>query len=185
MKLFSTNSAPSLLAMPLAAILLAAPPIAARSQADAGAGAAAVKQINTECGAIQDALTALHPISLVYAQSTWKVASDADVSVAERTHASVTIANVWKQGKDYAWVHAHTFDQQGDQRATQLCFRQKDGSLERVRQAATVPDLSGAAAEQAYYGSDGALIQKTGAFEVNDPMIAKKVADLPFYKTLP
>jgi hypothetical protein len=71
------------------------------------------------------------------------------------------------------------------QRATQLCFRQSDGTLERARQATTVPSLAAAGAEQAYYASNGKLIQKTTLFEQNDPMLAKKIAALPFFAVLP
>lgn len=147
--------------------------------------ATAIKAIDVDCGAIQDALPALTPMHFIGVASTWKVASDADVTVAERTHRSLVIADVWSQGKNFAWVRAHAYDQQGDQRATQLCFRQQDGSLERARQAATSPELNAAAAEQAYFASDGSLIQKTAGFEVNDPVLAKKVEALPFYKTTP
>lgn len=145
----------------------------------------AVKAIDVDCGAIQDALPALTPQHFVGIASTWKVATDADVTVAERTHRALVIADVWSQGKNFAWVRAHAYDQQGDQRATQLCFRQADGTLERARQAATSPELNAAAAEQAYFASDGSLIQKTAGFEVNDPMLAKKVEALPFYKATP
>jgi ligand-binding SRPBCC domain-containing protein len=147
--------------------------------------ASAVKQIDSDCSAIQSATMALKPIHFALISSKWKVMSDADYTVAEQTHASVAFADVWTQGKNPAWVHSHTFTASGTQRATQLCFRQADGTLERVRQAATVDDLGGAAAEQAYYASDGTVIQKTSLFAVNDPAIAKKVADLPFYSMLP
>ncbi len=146
---------------------------------------AQIKAIDTECSAISDAILALKPIQLVFANSSWKIASDQDVTVAERTHASVTIVDVWKQGKNYAWVHSHSYDQKGNQTATQLCFRQKDGTLERARQAATVADLNGAASARAYYASDGTLLMKTETFEVDDPAIAKKVTSLPYYKDLP
>ncbi|MBV8198635.1 MAG: hypothetical protein JO263_10895 [Candidatus Eremiobacteraeota bacterium] len=147
--------------------------------------ASAVKQIDSECSAIQSAIMALKPVHVALISSTWKVESDADYAVAERTHAAVAFADVWTQGKNPAWVHAHSFTASGAQRATQLCFRQADGTLERVRQAATVDGLNGAAAEQAYYASDGSLIQKTSLFAVDDPAIAKKVAELPFYSVLP
>jgi hypothetical protein len=145
----------------------------------------AIKQIDTECNAIQDAVMALHPIHVVYRSGNWAVLSDADMAVAVQTKASITFADVYKQQSNYAWVHAHSFDAKGNQRATQLCFRQSDGTLQRVRQAATVPDLAAATAKQAYYASDGTVIQKTTLFEENDPMIAKTVKSLPFYSQLP
>ena len=176
MRLFGTRIAAASL---LAAMMLSAP-IAARSQDAAG-----VKAINTECNAIQSAIQALHPVHLALVSSQWKVLSDADFTVAERTHASITLVDAWKSGKNYAWIHAHTFDAKGDQRATQLCFRQSDGTLERARQATTVENLNAAAAEQAFFSSDGKVIQKTAAFEENDPALAKKVEALPFYSQLP
>jgi hypothetical protein len=165
-----------------ALILAAGAPTIVHAQNDQPAP---VKQIDTECNAIQNAVMALKPIHVLLQSGTWKVASDGDVAVAERTHAAVTIADVWKQGKSFAWVHSHSFDQQGNQRATQLCFRQKDGTLARVRQATSVPALSNAGAEQAFFAPDGTMIQASAAFEANDPMVAKQVTALPFYKVLP
>ncbi len=144
-----------------------------------------VKAIDTDCSAIANAVMVLKPIHVVSAGSTWKIASDQDVTLAERRHASVTIADVWKQGSNYAWVHSHSYDQKGNQSATQLCFRQVDGSLERARQALTLEDLSGADAAVGYFASDGSVIYKSVTFEINDPALAKKVSDLPFYKELP
>jgi hypothetical protein len=163
---------------------IALAPTPARSSGSSSV-AAQVKAIDTDCSAIQDAVMALKPIQLIGSSSTWKVASDADVTVAERTKASVTIADVWKQGKNIAWVHSHSITQSGKQLATQLCFRQKDGTLERARQAATVPNLNEAGAERAYYASDGTLLQKSELFEANDPAVAKKITALPFYNQLP
>lgn len=145
----------------------------------------AVKSIDSDCSAIQNAVMALHPIHVVLAGSQWKVMSEGDYTVAEQTHKSITFADVYKQGKDYAWVHAHSFNASGKQTATQLCFRQADGSLERARQAETVPNLDAAGAEAAYYEPNGTVIQKTALFEVNDPMIAKRVKELAFYQVLP
>jgi hypothetical protein len=155
------------------------------AQSQANDPAIQQKQIDTDCSAIQSAVMALHPVHFLLSSSTWRVVSDGDVAVADRTHAAVTIADVWMQKKQPAWVHAHSYDQQGNQRATQLCYRQKDGSLQRARQAATVPNLDGAAAEQAFYTSDGTLIHATAAFATDDPIAAKQVTALPFYKMLP
>jgi hypothetical protein len=147
--------------------------------------AAAIAAINTECNAIQDAVMALHPVRVAYRSGQWLVVSDAQYMAAEKVGASLTLADAYKQGSKFAWVQSHTFDSSGKQRATQLCFRQSDGTLERARQATTEPSLAAAAAEQAYYSSDGKLIQKTALFEQNDPMLAKKIAALPFFAVLP
>jgi len=149
------------------------------------AQADAVKQIDSDCLAIQNAIMALHPIHVALIAGQWKVLSEGDYAVAEQTHKSITFADVYKQGNNYAWVHSHSFSESGKQTATQLCFRQADGSLERARQAATVPNLDAAGAEAAYYTPDGKVIQKTSLFEVNDPAIAKSVKELAFYQVLP
>lgn len=154
----------------------------AKSQAG---DASTIGQINTECTAIQNAVMALHPIHVAYQSGTWVVLSDAHFAVAEKVRASIMFADVYKQGSNYAWVAAHSFDASGKQRATQLCFRQTNGTLARARQATTVPDLAAASAQQAYFTSDGALIQKTTLFEKNDPQLAKKIKALPFYSVLP
>lgn len=147
--------------------------------------ALAVKQIDDECNAIQNAVMALKPTYVAYQTGKWVVVPEGDAAVAMQTNAKATFANVYKQGDNYAWIHAHSVSAGGTQRATQLCFRQSDGTLARVRQAATIPDLNAASAEQAYYLSNGRLIQKTKLFEENDPMIAKTIKDLPFYAVLP
>lgn len=144
-----------------------------------------VQQIDSDCGAIQNAVMALHPIHVALVAGQWKVMSEGDYTVAEQTHKSITFADVYKQGNNYAWVHSHSFTAEGKQTATQLCFRQADGSLERARQASTIPDLDAASAQVAYYSPDGKVIQKTALFEVNDPAIAKQVKKLAFYQVLP
>jgi len=145
----------------------------------------AAQRIDADCSAIQNATMALKPIHVAQISGTWRVFAEGDWAAAEETHKSVVFADVWKQGNAPAWVSAHSFNANGDQRAVQLCFRQADGTLERAKQAATAPDLDAAAAETAYFAPDGSVIQKTALFEVNDPAIAKKVADLPFYSVLP
>jgi hypothetical protein len=149
------------------------------------AAASQVKAIDTDCSAIQNAVMALKPIHLALLNSNWKVLSDADYTVAERTHASITLVDAWKQGNNYAWIHSHSFSASGTQRATQLCFRQANGSLERARQAADVPSLGAAGAKAAYFSSDGTLIFKVSGFEVNDPAVAKTIKELPYYSVLP
>ena len=144
-----------------------------------------VKQIDTDCQAIQNATMALAPAHLALVAGTWRVFSEGDYAVVEQTHKSIAFADVWKQGSNPAWVSGHSFNANGDQRAVQLCYRQADGTLERAKQAATAPGLDAASAEVAYFGSDGSVVQKTSLFEVNDPALAKKITDLPFYNVLP
>lgn len=146
---------------------------------------AAVTQIDTDCLAIQNAVMALKPMHVALEHGTWSVLSDADYAVVVQQKAIVTYADVWKQGNSYAWVHVHRFNAEGTQRATQLCFRQADGTLQRARQATTADGLMSASAEAAYYASDGTLIQKTELFAVNDPNLAMKIQSLPFFSVLP
>jgi hypothetical protein len=172
----------SIMVAALAATAIGAP-LAARPQ-NAGV-AAQVKAIDSDCLAIQNAIMALHPVHLTLVQNKWNVVSDANWAVAQKTHASVTFVNAWKAENNYAWVHSHSFDAQGNQRATQLCFRQSDGTLERARQARTVPALSSASAKVAYFASDGSLIFAASAFDQKDPALSKTVKSLPFYSVLP
>ena len=62
---------------------------------------------------------------------------------------------------------------------------QATSALQRARQAATVPTLDGASAEQGFFAVDGTVIHATAAFASDDPIAAKQVTALPFYKTLP
>lgn len=164
--------------------LIVAAALTTTTKSQAG-DASATGQIDTECDAIQDAVMALHPIHVAYQSGTWVVLSDADFAVAEKVGASIMLADVYKQGSKYAWVAAHSFNASGKQHATQLCFRQSDGTLERARQATAIPDLAAASVQQAYFASDGTLIQKTALFEEDDPQLAKKIEALPFYSVLP
>lgn len=146
---------------------------------------AAVLTIDKDCNAIQNAVMALKPTSVALQSGTWVVVADDNAAVAMQTNEKMTFANVYKQGNNYAWVQAHEVDSKGTQRATQLCFRQEDGSLERVRQALTISGLDSASAAQAYYSHSGVLVQKTPGFEDRDPIIVKTVKELPFYGVLP
>jgi hypothetical protein len=146
--------------------------------------ASSVKAIDTDCNAISLAVMALKPVHVVLAGGTWKVMNEGDFTVAEKTHSAVMFVDAYKQGKNYALIHSHTFGQNGAQRATELCFRQSDGTLERAKQAETVNALAAADAT-AYFASDGTLLEKTATYAENDPAVTKKVADLPYFSSLP
>lgn len=143
-----------------------------------------VAAINSECSAISLAVMALKPVHVVLVSGQWKVVSEGDFTMAEKTHSAVMFVDAYKQGKNYALIHSHTFGQGGAQRATELCFRQSDGSLERAKQAETVNALAAADAT-AYFASDGTLLEKTATYAENDPAVSKKVADLPYFSSLP
>lgn len=146
--------------------------------------AAAVKAIDADCNAISLAVMALKPVHVVLADGKWKVMSEGDYTVAENTHAAVMFVDAYKQGNNYAFVQSHTFASGGAQRATELCFRQSDGTLERAKQAETVKALAAAEAT-AYFASDGTVLEKTATYAENDPAVTKKVADLPYFSSLP
>ena len=175
------------ISQPFLVALLAAAAVAAPLAGTAQDSAVAdqIRAIDADCSAIQNATMALRPVHLALVQSKWQVLSDADYAIAEQTRASITLVDVWKAEKNYAWIHSHSFDAQGNQRATQLCFRQADGTLERARQATTVPDLNGASAKVAYFAGDGSVIFAADAFDQNDPALTKTIASLPFYSNLP
>jgi hypothetical protein len=143
-----------------------------------------VARIDVTCDMMVQQQKLITPVHLVYASSTWNVVSDPTVVTADRTSATAVFADVWKQNGKYVWVHAHRINQQGAQRATQLCFR-TDGTLARVRQAITIPALDAAGATRAYYYTDGSVITKIAGFEEDDPAIAKAITALPYYKNLP
>jgi hypothetical protein len=140
-----------------------------------------VTRIDLNCAVFRNAIKSQPPKDVLLVKaSTWKLASADDVVAAERTHASTTHAEVWKQAGNLVWVHWVTHGATGNRHAVQLCFR-TDGTLARVKQGTTVPSLDGAAVRQAYYNTNGAVIQKSAMFSVNDPAIYKQVKDLPFF----
>ena len=143
-----------------------------------------VAQINVTCDTMVQQQKLTKPVHVVYKSSTWAVVSDPAVVAADRTSATVIFADVWKQNGKYVWVHAHRVNQSGTQRATQLCFR-TDGTLARAKQAETIPALDAAGAFVAYFNTDGSIVEKVGAFEENDPALAKLVKSLPYYANLP
>jgi hypothetical protein len=143
-----------------------------------------ISQIDVTCDTMVQQQQLIKPVHVVYDSSNWKVVSDGDLAVATRTNANAALADVWKQNGKYVWVHAHSMNQNGTQRATQLCFR-TDGTLARVRQAQTVPALAAADATRAYYNTGGTMVAKFGVYEENDPALAKVVTALPYYKILP
>ena len=143
-----------------------------------------VNRINVNCGVTRNFIKTISPKHVVLTNSTWKLASDSDVTVAERTHASVMIADVWKQNNHYVWVHSHRIAQTGTQHATQLCFR-PDGTLARIRQASSIPSLDAASAHIVYVNTDGSIIRSIGVVVMDDPTIQKKITSEPFYSVLP
>jgi hypothetical protein len=172
-----------LLAAPLAAQTMKTEPVTP-AQADTSP-AILVARIDQNCGVFRSAIQTEKPADVAEIKTNiWKVVSDQDILAAEKTHSFTTYAKVWKQAGNYVWVHAVTTGSAGGRHATQMCFR-TNGTVMRVRQALSIPALDTASASVAYYRQDGSLIQKSKIFEENDPLIAKKVGELPFFKNLP
>lgn len=146
-------------------------------------GATTVAQIDTECDAVLSAVSQTSPVNVILNGKRWVVLSDAQLQNAV---GSMTphYAGVYKQGARYRYVREVSFDKYDQQHALGLCFR-RDGTLERARQAKTVPGLSSATGQRAYYAADGSLIQKTPGFNEKDPTIAKSVTDLRYFSVLP
>ncbi len=144
-----------------------------------------VTRIDTNCAVFRSAIKSQKPTSVIALHSTtWRLASDADVAVAQKQHATYAMAEIWKQAGNNNWIRAIRVGQNGGTHATQLCFR-NDGTLARVKQAATFPALDASAARVAYYNTDGSLIQRTTVFDLSDPSISKRVKDLPYFNLLP
>jgi hypothetical protein len=143
-----------------------------------------IPRIDANCAVFRSALVHTKPTEVASLKaSTWKVVSGSDAVSAEHTHSSISLAQAWKQAGNFNWIRWVTYDKNGNERATQLCFR-ADGTLARARQAGTMPDLDATVARQAYFNTDGSLIKADTAFVVNDPTLYKKVRALPFYSLL-
>ena len=151
-------------------------------------GASAVVQIDTECDAVLSAVSQTSPVSVILQGKKWVVLNDADLQseLGPRNPGEGTphYAGVYKQGGRYVYVREVSFDSSSQQHALGLCYR-SDGTLERARQAQTIPALSSEKAERAYYAADGTLIQKTSGFNEKDPTIAKNFKDLRYFSVLP
>ena len=144
-----------------------------------------VARIDTNCAVFKSAIKTQKPTNVIALhQTNWRVASDNDVAVAQRQHGSYALAEVWKQAGNDNWIRAIRVGQNGGTHATQMCFR-NDGTVARIKQAATFPGLDAAAAQVAYYNTDGSLIKRTTVFDTSDPAIAKRLRDLPYFKLLP
>jgi hypothetical protein len=146
-------------------------------------GASAVAQIDTECDALLSATSQTLPVSLILQGKKWLVLSDAELQ-SVMSSGTPHYAAVYKQGGRYVYVREVSLDKYQRQHALGLCYR-NDGTLERARQAQTIPGLSSGTAQRAYYAADGTLIQKTPGFNEKDPTIAKNLKDLRYFSVLP
>ncbi|MGC2128808.1 MAG: hypothetical protein WA629_01810, partial [Candidatus Aquilonibacter sp.] len=132
-------------------------------------GPSAVAQIDAECDAVLSAVSQASPVNVILHRKQWIVLTDAQLP--SLTGSLIPhYAGVYKQGSRYRYVREVSIDKNGRQHALGLCYR-SDGTLERARQAKTVPELSSETAQRAYYAVDGARIQNTPGFNEQDPTI--------------
>jgi hypothetical protein len=164
----------------LLGFLICAAPVTITAQSS---GANAVSQIDTECDAVMSAVSQTMPVSVMLRGKTWVVLTAAELQSAGGL-GSPHYAEVFKQGARYVYARESSFDKYSQQHSIGLCYR-SDGTLERARQAQTIPELSSDKGQRAYYAADGTLIQKTPGFNEKDPTIAKNVKDLRYFSVLP
>jgi hypothetical protein len=162
----------------LLGFLIAAMPAAIDAQAS---GPSTVAQINAECDATWSAVSQTSPVNVLLQGRKWVILKDSQLQYI--MGGTPHYAGVYKQNARYVYVHEVSFNG-GKQRALGMCFR-SDGTLERARQAKTVPDLSKETAQVAYYADDGTPIQMTPAFDKKDPTIALRISDLRYFSVLP
>jgi hypothetical protein len=159
------------------AVALALPAIALSTCAGARA-ATADADIDAACSTIYQAAAGMSPVHVAQQGGKWSVVSDAGFSAAQASNSTSVLADAYSPGS-YLWVQGRTASG-----AFQLCYR-ADGSLQRAKQAATLPGLGAVEAAVGYFGPDGTLLDSAGGFDSGSAMVAKKVTDLPFYAVLP
>ena len=146
-------------------------------------GASAVAQIDTECDALLSATSQTLPVSVILHGKKWIVLNDKQLENVLQS-GTPHYAAVYKQGASYVYVREVSLDKYGRQHALGECYS-NNGTLERARQAQTIPALSSQTAQRAYYAADGTLIQKTPGFNEQDPTIAKNIKELRYFSVLP
>jgi hypothetical protein len=139
-----------------------------------------VSRIDANCAVFRDAIRTERPTEVAAVGAGTFTALDAGrrQQIAAMTD-HVWVMQVWRQAGNLNWVRSVRLDAVGGGHVTQLCFR-NDGTLARVRQAATVPALDTAAAQQAYFRTDGSMIRATALFERTDPAIPGRGSTSPY-----
>jgi hypothetical protein len=165
---FSALALTAALAAPVLTFATAAPATAASADAD----------IDAACSAIYQSVSGQSPAHVALQNGKWVAVGDAGFSAAKASSATAALADAYSPGS-YVWVQGRTASG-----AFQLCYR-ADGSLQRARQAATLPGLGAVDAAVGYFGPDGTLLDSAGGFDSGAGMVAKKITDLPFYAVLP
>jgi hypothetical protein len=144
-----------------------------------------VNRIDANCAVFRNAIRTEQPVEVAAVGSTAFVRLDAaHRAQVEAMTDHVWVVQAWKQAGNLNWVRSARFDAQGAAHLTQLCFR-NDGTLARVRQAATLSDLDVAAIGEAYYRTDGSLIRSTQLFQRDDPAIPQRSASPPYRPLAP
>lgn len=139
-----------------------------------------VNRIDANCAVFRDAIRSERPTEVAAVGAATFTALDAGRrQQVEAMTDHVWLLQVWRQAGNLNWVRSVRLDSVGGAHITQLCFR-NDGTLARVRQAATVPALESAAAQQAYFKTDGSLIRASALFERTDPAIPGRGSASPY-----
>ena len=161
-----------------ALVLTAALAISAVATSVRADAATADADIDAACSTIFQATGGLAPVHVAQQGGKWSVVGDAGFSAAQASTSTTALADAYAPGS-YLWVQGRTASG-----AFQLCYR-SDGSLQRAKQAATLPGLGAVDAAVGYFGPDGTLLDSAGGFDAGAGMVAKKITDLPFYAVLP
>jgi hypothetical protein len=178
--------ASQLLALALAAVLVPASPAGAQivlkplTPAQHAPPEILVNRIDANCAVFRDAIRSERPTEVAAVGAATFTALDAGRrKQIDAMTDHVWVLQVWRQAGNLNWVRSVRLDAVGGGHITQLCFR-NDGTLARVRQAATIPTLDTAAAQQAYFRTDGSVIRATALFERNDPAIPGRSSASPY-----
>jgi hypothetical protein len=141
-----------------------------------------VNRIDANCAVFRNAIRTEQPIEVAaVGAAAFSLVDPGHRQQVEAMTDHVWVVQAWKQAN---WVRSARFDAHGAGHLTQLCFS-NDGTLARVRQAATNPELETVSARQAYFRTDGTLIRATALFERNDPAIPKRSGAPPYGRLTP
>src|SRR5262249_15932501 len=133
--------------------------------------------------ALMSAISQTLPVSLILDGKNWVVLNETQLQSVLQS-GTPHYAAVYKQDARYIYVREVSLDKYGRQHALGESYANA-GTLERARQALSIPALSSATAERAYYAADGTMIQKTPGFNEKDPTIAMNIKDLRYFAELP
>lgn len=144
-----------------------------------------VKRIDLNCSVFRSGIRTEKPTEVAAVRAaTFAAVDEGHRREVEALTDHVWVVQAWKVAGNLNWVRSARFDEKGTVHLTQLCFR-NDGTLARVRQAAADADLDAVSTKQAYFRTDGSLIQASALFERDDPAIPKGAQPPPYSGVLP